>query len=339
MYKNIILAFLIVTFSISVLAHGTPPVGTPSGKIDGIDIPYNPIFPSAFYPYVRIDGCSSASGLPSETVPDSSIIHAFHPACDNHDRCWGEPGNSGVVCDKNFYSDMIDLCIEKFVDEAHVNDVLGVLGAFGGLADDLFDEVLDASPLVISLSSTTTYGERISSIGSSGIQPRGFGLPSIIVAVFVPGGGAALLADEVLNDGGISDTVDSSVSTATKAVINEMKDAGVTVYKFLDEYGNEVACWSLAPGLCLTSTVIDELTGYNLWDEFVLELGRFLISPGTFAACTQLAGVYAKVVRANDILNGAVSAYQVETKEYREYAKNHVNAVKLVPIITNLLLN
>ena len=144
-------------------SHGTPPVGTPSGQIDGIDIPYNSKYKQAFYPNVEVNGCSSLDFLPSETVPDSSLIHYFHPACDNHDICWGEPdsGKSGPECDDEFHADMINLCLDKFVDDSHVGDVIDLLNEYPSYQDKVYKAIL-------TLYNSTTENNRITSYQTDG---------------------------------------------------------------------------------------------------------------------------------------------------------------------------
>ena len=190
----------------------------------------------------------------------------------------------------------------------------------------------------------STDGEQITN--RSGIQNRAWPIPvEIVVIISPPVIGSLIAADEVLADGSISSAVIESIPTATQAAINELNNAGATVYKFIDKHGSEVACWTLAPGVCVTSTAIDELTGFDLWDEVVLELAQFAVSPLSLALCVQLADIYAKSVRLNDITTqwatgtGAVTNYRNRTKEYRKFAIDHVNGIKIIPIINSILLN
>ncbi len=79
----------------------------------GIVLPFNPNFPTAFYPYAsRPDGCS-AEGL--QDVYDlandfSNDDEWLEEACNAHDRCYYTEGTSSKECNEKFIVEAVDSC-------------------------------------------------------------------------------------------------------------------------------------------------------------------------------------------------------------------------------------
>jgi hypothetical protein len=75
----------------------------------GNDIPYNPDFPKAQYPYAQApDGCSGWSD--PEQIRDTWGPVNFEPACNKHDRCYYTYGSSWQRCNEEFLKDLEDAC-------------------------------------------------------------------------------------------------------------------------------------------------------------------------------------------------------------------------------------
>jgi hypothetical protein len=73
------------------------------------DIPYNPDFPQAEFPYAQApDGCSGWSD-PGQ-VRDNWGPVSFVEACNTHDRCYYTVGSQVDVCNSQFEQDLLDSC-------------------------------------------------------------------------------------------------------------------------------------------------------------------------------------------------------------------------------------
>lgn len=58
-----------------------------------------------------VDGCSTPRSVKGIT---RDLDRFFREACNNHDRCYATPGAVKPQCERNFYSDMISLCNERY---------------------------------------------------------------------------------------------------------------------------------------------------------------------------------------------------------------------------------
>jgi hypothetical protein len=81
----------------------------PLVSVAGDDIPYNPAFPKAQYPYAQApDGCSGLSD--PEQIRDTWGPVNFEPACNKHDRCYYTYGSSWQRCNEEFLKDLVEAC-------------------------------------------------------------------------------------------------------------------------------------------------------------------------------------------------------------------------------------
>ncbi|MEA2047667.1 MAG: hypothetical protein U9O64_04380 [Campylobacterota bacterium] len=100
---------------------------------DGIVIPYNANFPTAFYPYAKQpDGCS-AEGLQDlyEQANDISDDDAWlRKACNRHDACYYTLGTTSLACNSQFIIEVIDAC--NHIRASDTLYSLGVKNAFCG---------------------------------------------------------------------------------------------------------------------------------------------------------------------------------------------------------------
>lgn len=100
---------------------------------NGIVLPMNYNFPTAFYPYAsRPDGCS-AEGLQNvyDLANDFSDDEPWlREACNNHDRCYFTEGTTAKECNAQFIIEAVDSC-------SHISDedtllYMGMKNAFCG---------------------------------------------------------------------------------------------------------------------------------------------------------------------------------------------------------------
>jgi len=79
----------------------------PSGKVDGVSIPFSCYFPKAEYPLARkVDGCSTPTTGP---IYDDS----FKSACNKHDICYFQ-GDEKDSCDDKLLLDILSICNNDF---------------------------------------------------------------------------------------------------------------------------------------------------------------------------------------------------------------------------------
>jgi hypothetical protein len=60
-----------------------------------------------------VNGCGDDTGL-GRLVPNAPTGANFKPACDNHDRCYGELNQSKDLCDRRFHNELLDECGRTF---------------------------------------------------------------------------------------------------------------------------------------------------------------------------------------------------------------------------------
>jgi len=340
--KLLLLATLLMSNMTSVLAHDIPVVGTPSGYIYGIPIPYNATFPKAFYPYVRIDGCSSLDSLPTETVPDTSYIHGFHDACDNHDRCWGNAANSAIDCDRDFKDEMQRSCAKQFHEESQLETIANI---FFTITYPIPAHYKPGS--IVSPDSEVVIRQKFLPGLTGAFEEAGGGVVDVITGVgevVTDVVETTVWAGGVIVNGTLSigEEATSTVIQATSAIGTELGSASGAaignIYSFLDNNGAEVVCWMAMSGTCLTLNAIKVLTGKDYWQDLV-DAYNFALSPYKLAACMTMAESYFTAVRlSSGTLKGE---YEQDTTDYHEYASNAVNTVKaqrMIPIISLLLL-
>jgi len=60
-----------------------------------------------------VNGCGDDTGL-GRLVPNAPTGADFRPACDNHDRCYGELSQSQEYCDRQFHNELLAECGRTF---------------------------------------------------------------------------------------------------------------------------------------------------------------------------------------------------------------------------------
>jgi hypothetical protein len=97
------------------------------------DIPYNPDYPKAQYPYAQApDGCSGLSESGRE-IRDRWGPVDFTGACNTHDKCYYTYPSDWNTCNERFHSDLRAACERALADPRR--NPIGVLGTVltGGL--------------------------------------------------------------------------------------------------------------------------------------------------------------------------------------------------------------